>query len=95
MDFVRKVRFDGSRFRSLPIVDICSREYLGMVVGKSVRGSGVVDALESIRLTRGLVPERIQPDNGSECLSRETDRWEYDHGYRWTMQGLANRRTTP
>ena len=80
MDFVSDALFDGSRFRALTIVDNCSRECLAFVVGKSLRGADVVDALESIRLARDLVPHRIQTDNGSEFISKEVDRWAYDHG---------------
>ncbi len=73
MDFVSDALFDRSRFRALTIVDNYSRECLLIVVGKSLRGVDVVDALESIRLTRNLVPERMQADNGSEFISKELD----------------------
>jgi putative transposase len=55
-------------------MDNCSRECLAIVVGKSLRGVDVVDVLEQIKISRGLVPQRIQPDNGSEFISREMDR---------------------
>jgi putative transposase len=80
MDFVSDALFDGSRFRALTIVDNYSRECLAIVVGKSLRGVDVVDTLESIRLTRDLVPERIQADNESEFIYKELDRWAYDPG---------------
>jgi putative transposase len=79
MDFVSDALFDGSRFRCLTIVDNCSRECLAIVVGKSLRGRDVVDTLEALRLSRGLEPRRIQTDNGSEFISKEMDRWAYDH----------------
>ena len=79
MDFVSDALFDGRRFRCLTIVDNCSRECLAIVVGKSLRGVDVVDALEHIKISRGLVPERIQTDNGSEFISKEMDRWAYEH----------------
>jgi putative transposase len=50
------------------------------VVGKSLKGSDVVDALESLRLSRDMVPQRIQTDIGSEFISKEMDRWAYENG---------------
>jgi putative transposase len=55
-------------------MDNCSRECLAIVVGKSLRGVDVVDALERIKSSSGLVPQRIQTDNGSESISKEMDR---------------------
>jgi putative transposase len=85
MDFVSDTLFDGSRFWALTIVDNCSRECLAIAVGNSLRGADVVDALESIRLARDLVPHRIQTDNGSEFISKEVDRWANDHGVKIEM----------
>ncbi len=59
MDSVSDAIFDDSRFRALTIVDNYSRECLAIVVGKSLRAVDLVDTLESILLTRDLVPERI------------------------------------
>ena len=78
MDFVSDALFDGRRFRCLTIVDNCSRECLAIVVGQSLRGIDVVEALEAIRKERGLLPQRIQTDNGSEFVSKEVDRWAYE-----------------
>lgn len=79
MDFVSDALFNGSRFRALTIVDNCSRECLAIVVGKSLKGADVVDALQAIKDNRRLVPRRIQTDNGSEFISKEMDRWAYEH----------------
>lgn len=79
MDFVSDALFDGRKFRALTIVDNYSRECLAIVPGQSLRGLDVVMALEKIKEERGLVPERIQTDNGSEFISKEMDRWAYDN----------------
>jgi putative transposase len=79
MDFVSDALFDGRKFRCLTIVDNCSRECLAIVVGQSLKGSDVVAALEEIKLFRGLVPQRIQTDNGTEFISKEVDKWAYDN----------------
>ncbi len=47
--------------------------------GRSLRGQDVVEALERIKTERGLIPQRIQTDNGSEFVSKAMDRWAYDH----------------
>jgi putative transposase len=79
MDFVSDTLFDGRKFRALTIVDNYSRECLGIFCGQSLKGADVVAALEHIRTERGLIPERIQTDNGSEFISKEVDRWAYDN----------------
>lgn len=79
MDFVSDALFDGRKFRCLTIVDNLSRECLAIVVGQSLKGRDVVTALQQIRMCRGLVPQRIQTDNGSEFISKEMDRWAYEN----------------
>lgn len=79
MDFVSDALFDGRKFRSLTIVDNCSRECIAIVVGQSLKGADVVNVLEEIKLYRGLVPKRIQTDNGSEFISKDMDKWAYDN----------------
>lgn len=39
----------------------------------------MVAALEEIKLFRGLVPQRIQTNNGTEFVSKEMDKWAYDN----------------
>lgn len=77
MDFVSDALFDGRKFRALTIVDNCSRECRAIMVGQSLRGGDVVNALEELKQYRGLIPKRIQTDNGSEFISKEMDRWAY------------------
>jgi len=71
--------FDGRRFRALTIVDNFSRECLEIAAGQSMKGHDVVDVLEGIRIFRGLVPDRIQVDNGSEFISKAMDKWAHDN----------------
>jgi putative transposase len=75
MDFVSDALFDGRKFRALTKVVNYSRECLAIVPDQSLRGQDVVMALEKIKEERGLVPELIQTDNGSEFISKEMDRW--------------------
>ncbi len=80
MDFVADTLFDGRRFRALTIVDNYSRECLEIEVGQSLKGDDVVRVMERIKLTRGVVPNRIKVDNGSEFISKVLDKWAYENG---------------
>lgn len=79
MDFVADQLFNGDRFRALTLVDNYSRECVEIEVGKSLKGFDVVCVMERIKQTRGLVPKRIQVDNGSEFISRVLDHWAYEN----------------
>ncbi|MBK9215815.1 MAG: IS3 family transposase [Chloracidobacterium sp.] len=79
MDFVADQLFDGRRFRALTLVDNFSRECVEIEVGQSLKGFDVVDVMERIKLARGIVPKRIQVDNGGEFVSKVLDRWAYEN----------------
>jgi putative transposase len=79
MDFVTDSLFNGRRFRALTIVDNFSRECLAIKVGQSLRGEDVVAVLNWITGTTGT-PQTISVDNGPEFISKELDKWAYEHG---------------
>lgn len=79
MDFVADQLSDGRRFRALTLVDNFSREGMEIEVGQSLKGFDVVDVMERIKQVRGIVPKRIQVDNGSEFVSKALDRWAYEN----------------
>ena len=79
MDFVCDQLFDGRRFRALTLVDNYSRECLEIEVGQNLKGIDVVAVMERIKALRGVVPQRIQVDNGSEFISKALDKWAYDN----------------
>lgn len=79
MDFVSDALFDGRKFRASTIVDNYSRECLAIRVGQSLKGVDVVSVLEELEQQRGIVPQRVQTDNGSEFISKDVDRWAYDN----------------
>jgi putative transposase len=79
MDFVSDQLFDGRRFRALTLVDNYSRECLEIEVGQSLKGFDVVTVMERIKARRGVVPQRIQVDNGSEFISKVLDQWAYEN----------------
>jgi putative transposase len=80
MDFVADALFDGRKIRALTLVDNYSRRCLAIKVGQQLRGCDVVRALEDIRVNEGIIPKRIQADNGSEFIGKDVDRWAYEHG---------------
>lgn len=79
MDFVSDQLFNGARFRCLTIVDNFSRFCQAIRVGKSIKGSDVVEVMEALKRENQLVPKRIQVDNGSEFISKELDKWAYEN----------------
>lgn len=79
MDIVQDQLFDGRKFRCLTVVDNFSRYCHAIRVGKSIRGIDVVEVMEALKKRNGLVPERIQVDNGSEFISKDFDKWAYEN----------------
>ncbi|TDN51526.1 hypothetical protein EC847_11855 [Scandinavium goeteborgense] len=61
MDFVSDALFDGRRLRLLPVIDLYTRECLGIFVGQNLRSTEVVDMLNSIALRRPL-PQLLKTD---------------------------------
>ncbi|WP_379945143.1 IS3 family transposase [Marinobacter sp. LM1] len=77
MDFVSDALFDGRRLRLLTIIDLFTRECLGIVVGQSLKGHDVQEALTAIARFRGN-PEVLKTDNGWEFAGKVMDRWAYE-----------------
>ncbi|QNE38578.1 IS3 family transposase [Hymenobacter sp. NBH84] len=78
MDFVADQLFEGRKIRALTIVDNFSRQCLAIHVGQSLKGEDVVASMSHLQQALGVVPERIQVDNGSEFISKALDRWAYE-----------------
>lgn len=79
MDFVKDQLFNGQKFRCLTIVDNFSRYCHAIRIGKSIKGIDVVEVMEALKKQNGLVPKRIQVDNGSEFISKDFDKWAYEN----------------
>ena len=80
MDFAADQLFDGRKIRALTLADNYSRKCLAIHVGRSLKGSDVVSVLERLRVEEGIVPSRIQTDNGSEFISKHLNKWAYEKG---------------
>lgn len=79
MDFVADQLFDGRKFRVLTLVDNFSRMCLTTRVGQSIKGIDVARIMDDVKQYYGVVPKRIQVDNGSEFISKDFDRWAYEN----------------
>jgi putative transposase len=79
MDFVADQLQDGTRFRSLSIVDVFTLEAVAIEVGQSLKGDDVVRTLNRLKLNRG-VPKVLFCDNSSEFTSRAMNLWAYQNG---------------
>ncbi|MCW1975690.1 UNVERIFIED_ORG: transposase InsO family protein [Pantoea agglomerans] len=63
MDFVSDALFDGRRLRLLTIIDLYTRECLGICVGQNLRSTEVAEMLNTIALRRPLPTRRIGREN--------------------------------
>jgi len=79
MDFVGDSLADGRTFRTLNIVDDCSREAPAIVVDQSLPGERVVRELDQLGAERGF-PKMIVMDNGPEFTGKALDEWAYRRG---------------
>lgn len=78
LDFVADQLSNGQRLRALTIVDVYTREAIGVDVGQRLGGPDVVRVLEGLRIRRGT-PRMLFCDNGSEFTSQVMDLWAYHH----------------
>jgi putative transposase len=72
VDLVSDQLQDGTRFRSLTIVDVYTREAMAIEVGQSLKGDYVVRTLNKLKLERG-VSKVLFCDNCGEFTSHATD----------------------
>ncbi len=71
----------GRRLRLLTVIDLYTRECLGICVGQNLRSTEVAEMLNSIALSRPL-PQLLKTDNGSEFAGKMLDKWVYERGIR-------------
>ena len=100
LDFVSDQLTDGRRFRTLTVVDNCTRECLALVADTSLSGARVARELATIIERRGK-PMMIISDNGTEFTSnailafadkRKVD-WPSPLGAnQWRINGSVSRR---
>jgi putative transposase len=82
LDFVQDALWNGRRIRLLPVIDVCTRRCLGIIVDNSLNGRRVVEALEELIKEHGS-PEEIISDNGTEFTSNIVLKWCHDRKQKW------------
>jgi len=82
LDFVQDALWDGRRICLLPVIDVCTRKCLRIVVDNSLNGRQVVEALEGLIEEYGS-PEEIISDNGTEFTSNMVLKWCHDRRQKW------------
>lgn len=78
-DFIRDTLMDGRCFRTLNVIDICTRECLAIEVDSSLPGLRVTPVLDRLTVGHG-VPRTIRVDNGLEFAGKVLDAWAYANG---------------
>jgi putative transposase len=79
MDFMADRLATGERFRTLNVLDITSRECVGIAAARSFPSDRVTDCLDTWIGEHGK-PAGIQVDNGTEFTSNHFDAWAYGRG---------------
>src|SRR5512146_1768442 len=79
MDFTQDAFASGRRFRTLNLMDGCTREALEIEVDTTLPGLRVVRVLEGLKV-QGRKPKHMTIDNGTEFTSQVVDRWAYENG---------------
>lgn len=73
-DFVADRLADGTRIRTLTVVDEYTRECLALRVGYRLKADDVMAILTDLFVTKG-VPDHIRSDNGSEFTAKSIQAW--------------------
>src|SRR5690606_10688801 len=74
MDFMSDSMVGGRKFRTLNVMDDCTREVLAIEVDTSLSAKRVIRVLERIIEDRGK-PTAIRTDNGPEFTSKDLELW--------------------
>ena len=75
-------------------MDNHTRDCLANVVGQSLTGDCVAEALSDVIASERELPKRIQTDNGPEFISVALDKWLMTTMLSWTFQDQASQLTT-
>jgi putative transposase len=73
MDFKHDVLKEGRAIRVFTLVDVCTRECVGLHVAVGFKGSDVAAFLSAAGAQRGWLPAVVQYDNGTEFTSTALD----------------------
>jgi len=73
-DFVAERLKDGTKIRTLTVVDEYTRECLSLRTGYALKSDNVMAVLTELFTTRGI-PDHIRSDNGSEFTAHSIRQW--------------------
>jgi transposase InsO family protein len=73
-DFVIDRTSNGKAYKILTIIDEYTREFLGLLVKRSITSQEVIDTLFELFILRGI-PEHIRSDNGPEFTAKAIRKW--------------------
>lgn len=79
MDFMSDSMVGNRKFRTLNIMDDCTREVLAIEIDTSLSSKRVIRTLDKIIEQRGK-PVAIRSDNGPEFTSKDLELWSIDNG---------------
>lgn len=79
MDFTSDTLSHGGKFRTLNIIDDCTRECLEIEIARNLPSAAVIAVLERLEWYRGL-PKEIVVDNGPEFTSKKMIKWACNKG---------------
>lgn len=79
MDFMSDSMVGNRKFRTLNVMDDCSREALAIEIDTSLSSKRVIRTLDRIIEQRGK-PVAIRTDNGPEFTSKELELWAKENG---------------
>jgi transposase InsO family protein len=65
---------NGKAFRTLNIIDECTKECLDITVERKITSHLVIERLAHLFITRGI-PEYIRSDNGPEFTAKVVRKW--------------------
>ena len=94
MDFIHDVLADGRAIRILSVVDVFSRECVGLRAQTSCRGEDVARVPGEIGRERAL-PPLISVDNGTEFTSKALDHGAYWNRVQLDFSRPGSQRTMP
>jgi putative transposase len=84
LDFTHDSLANGSKIRSLNIVDLFSSRAVGIYVDRNINSYKVIDILEQLKLEQGL-PEIIRSDNGREFRCKLVQDWATINKVQWNF----------
>lgn len=82
LDFTHDSLANGSKIRSLNIVDLFSSRAVDIYVDRNINSYKVIDILEQLKLEQGL-PEIIRSDNGREFRCKLVQDWAIRNNVKW------------